>query len=90
MTGLEISVRTKGIKDHRSEWKALTIFANCLIAAGQAKSVHGKLVADRAAQLERDFILSQGAASKGRREPQCPPQKLERLTHLAMSIKPEG
>jgi hypothetical protein len=47
---------------------ALTIFTNRLIAAGESEGVHGKLVADSAAQFERNFILSQGARKKGARE----------------------
>jgi hypothetical protein len=45
---------------------ALTIFTNSLIAAGESEGIHGKLVADSAAQFERNFILSQGAKKKER------------------------
>lgn len=41
--------------------KMLTIFTNCLIAAGKAKCVYSQLVADGAAQFEGDIILAQGA-----------------------------
>jgi hypothetical protein len=37
-----------------------------LVAAGESEGVHGKLVADSAAQFERDFILSQGAKAMER------------------------
>lgn len=38
-------------------WKAHTVLADGLLAAGQAEGIDGELAADRAAELDRDVVL---------------------------------
>lgn len=52
-----------GIQRIAKEYRARTVFANSLIAAGQAERVHSQFVADSASQLEWNFILRERANS---------------------------